>query len=77
MVFIEDTETNRPTYAHVKNTRVLKHTVNHGCVVCLPLNTSWSLSRDLTSGLQGLDLSLGLSCLDTKGRHKNNNGPVV
>lgn len=57
---------------------VLKYTQNYQLIVCLPLNTSWSLSSDLTSGSQGLDSSLDLSYQGTKGRRKrNNNEPVV
>lgn len=49
----------------------------HQKIICLPLNTSWSLSSDLTSSSQGLDSSLGFSCYGTKEMGKNNNEPVV
>lgn len=43
----------------------------------LPINTSWSLSKDLTSSSQGLDASLDLSYGRTKGRKKMNNGAIM
>lgn len=40
---------------------------------CLPWSTSWSLSRDRTSGSQGFDSILDFSCWGTKGGGKRSN----
>lgn len=65
MVFIDDTETNKQknnmTNSQVKRNSCTEKYIQNPVLRYVPLNSSWSLSSDLTRGSQGLDLSLDFS----------------